>query len=128
MQTLMRRIFGLPSPEEMRVVIEFLFEKPTAELTDFMYDVRDRSATLEAMESRVDGKLATLHAMEHRIAGRFKELEAAEEEMKRVAYGISVTIYDLVQAVQIEHGALGLTPEGKAILDFEEKEKPFDKP
>lgn len=127
LQRWVRRLLDLPSPDELQQVIEFLFQKTTNEIQMELVDVQDRRAVLEAMESRVDSKLKTLNATEHRIAERFKELEQAEAEMKRVAYGISVTIYDLVEAVQIEHGALALNPEGKHILNFG-KEEDIDKP
>jgi hypothetical protein len=76
-------------------------------------EFKQRLAELPILESRVDSKLEMLREMEHRIDSRFASLAKSEREMEKVASKISVTIYDLVQAIQIEHGAIGLTHDGK---------------
>jgi len=82
-----------------------------------MRSYSDAREDIELMLAKMHNREDNLKATEARINARFRELDRAEEELKRVAYGVSVTVYDLVQAVQIEHGAVRLTPEGKAILD-----------
>lgn len=102
LQIAIRHWLGLASPEEVSQVIEFLFEKPTKELADFLDNVKDRSAVLKALEVRVDTKLSALNAMELRIADRFRELTKSEKQMEHLAGDMTLAIYDAVEKIMAE--------------------------